>query len=72
MGWCLDCHRNPEKFVRPREKVFNIHYKAPANQEEMGLKLMKEYKIQSLTELHDVPQIKTRQGSMDGSGKFKC
>ena len=49
MGWCLDCHRNPEKFVRPRENVFDIHYKAPADQEELGLKLMKEYKIQSLT-----------------------
>jgi len=49
MGWCLDCHRNPEKFVRPRENVFDIHYKAPANQEELGRKLMKEYKIQSLT-----------------------
>jgi hypothetical protein len=49
MGWCLDCHRSPEKFVRPRENVFDIHYKAPADQESLGLKLMKEYKIQSLT-----------------------
>jgi hypothetical protein len=49
MGWCLDCHRSPEKFVRPRENVFDIHYKEPANQEELGKKLMKEYKIQSLT-----------------------
>ena len=49
MGWCLDCHRNPEKFVRPKENVFDIHYKAPADQESLGLKLMKEYKIQSLT-----------------------
>jgi cytochrome c7-like protein len=49
MGWCLDCHRNPEKFVRPRENVFDIHYQAPANQTELGLKLMKDYKIQSLT-----------------------
>ena len=22
MQWCLDCHRNPEKYVRPREAVF--------------------------------------------------
>ncbi len=49
MGWCLDCHRNPEKFVRPKENVFDIHYTAPANQEALGLKLMKDYKIQSLT-----------------------
>jgi hypothetical protein len=49
MGWCLDCHRAPEKYVRPREQVFNIHYQAPENQEEVGRKLLKEYKIQSLT-----------------------
>jgi hypothetical protein len=49
MGWCLDCHRAPEKYVRPREQVFNIHYQAPENQEEVGRKLVKEYRIQSLT-----------------------
>ncbi len=45
MGWCLDCHNSPEKFVRPREEVFNMAYQAPANQAEIGLKLVKEYKI---------------------------
>jgi hypothetical protein len=49
MGWCLDCHRAPEKYVRPREQVFNIHYQAPENQEEVGRKLVKEYKIHSIT-----------------------
>lgn len=49
MGWCLDCHRAPEKYVRPRDQVFNIRYQAPENQEELGRKLVKEYKIQSLT-----------------------
>ncbi|HEY8240930.1 MAG TPA: cytochrome c3 family protein [Kiritimatiellia bacterium] len=47
MGWCLDCHREPEKFVRPREEVFNPDYRAPppAEQLVMGEKLVKEYKI---------------------------
>jgi hypothetical protein len=49
MGWCLDCHRAPEKFVRPRDQVFNVHYQPPPDQVEMGLRLVKEYKIQSLT-----------------------
>lgn len=49
MGWCLDCHRAPEKYVRPRDQVFNIHYQPPPDQEELGRKLVKEYKIQSLT-----------------------
>ncbi len=26
MGWCLDCHRNPEKHVRPLEEVYNLDY----------------------------------------------
>jgi hypothetical protein len=49
MGWCLDCHRQPENFVRPRDQVFSISYKPPSNQHELGLQLVKEYKIQSLT-----------------------
>jgi hypothetical protein len=49
MSWCLDCHRAPEKYVRPRSEVFNPIYSAPANQIEVGLKLVKEYKIQRLT-----------------------
>src|SRR5213593_3287693 len=35
MSWCLDCHRNPEKYVRPRDQVFNMAYVA-RNQSEMG------------------------------------
>src|SRR5437867_1800293 len=27
MGWCLNCHRNPEKYLRPRDQVFNLNYK---------------------------------------------
>jgi hypothetical protein len=49
MSWCLDCHRAPEKYVRPRSEVFNPVYQAPRNQTEIGLKLVKEYKIQRLT-----------------------
>lgn len=26
MNWCLDCHRNPEKFIRPREEVYTMGY----------------------------------------------
>jgi hypothetical protein len=49
MSWCLDCHRNPEKYVRPKSEVFNPHYLEPVNQAELGLELVKKYKIQSLT-----------------------
>jgi hypothetical protein len=26
MGWCLDCHRNPEKHLRPVDQVYNLDY----------------------------------------------
>jgi hypothetical protein len=27
MGWCLDCHRNPEKNLRPLTEVTNLDWK---------------------------------------------
>ncbi len=50
MGWCLDCHRAPERFVRPRDQVFNMEWVPPADQEAMGERLVKEYNIQKLTD----------------------
>lgn len=49
MEWCLDCHRHPEQYVRPREAVFQMGYEPPVDQEILGRRLVKEYKIQSLT-----------------------
>jgi hypothetical protein len=49
MKWCLDCHRNPERFVRPREAIYQMDYQPPANQAELGRKLVAEYQIQKLT-----------------------
>ena len=51
MQWCLDCHRNPEQFLRPRDQVFNMDWKAPANQAEIGGKLAVEYNIPTVTQL---------------------
>jgi len=45
MEWCLECHRAPEKFLRPRSEVFNMSYEAPANQLELGLALKKAYQV---------------------------
>lgn len=49
MAWCLDCHRHPEEYVRPRDQVFNVNYKPPKDQLQLGRKLVREYKISSLT-----------------------
>jgi hypothetical protein len=45
MSWCLECHREPEKFIRPREEVFNPNYQPPPNQLEMGRMLLKAYNV---------------------------
>jgi hypothetical protein len=26
MRWCLDCHRSPQEFLRPRDQVFNMDF----------------------------------------------
>jgi hypothetical protein len=49
MEWCLDCHRQPEKYLRPREAVFRMDYQPPGNQLEIGARLVNEYKVRKLT-----------------------
>ena len=49
MSWCLNCHRHPERYVRPKTEVFSVAWQPPPDQVEIGRKLVKEYKIQSLT-----------------------
>ena len=51
MNWCVNCHRDPAKYIRPKSEVFNPRYETPApNQDEIGPKLVAEYKVQSLTD----------------------
>jgi hypothetical protein len=50
MNWCVNCHRDPAKYIRPKSEVFNIDYKYPADQAELGPKLVNEYHVQSLTD----------------------
>jgi hypothetical protein len=52
MEWCLGCHRQPEKYVRPGEQVFNMEYQPPANQLELGRQLVAQYKIRKLTDCY--------------------
>ena len=49
MGWCLECHRNPARYVRPREEVFNMAWQSPSNQMDLGRRLVREYGIQVKT-----------------------
>lgn len=36
MQWCLDCHRDPAKNIRPREFVYNLKWQPPQAHEEEG------------------------------------
>lgn len=31
MEWCLDCHRNPAKNLRPTSEIYNMAWKAPSS-----------------------------------------
>ena len=49
MGWCLDCHRNPEQHLRPRDQITNMNWDperdAGKTQEELGNELKKKWAI---------------------------
>ena len=55
MGWCLQCHRNPQDYVRPiaaekpgdKSPIFNLDWTPPAGttQAELGKKLVQDWKI---------------------------
>jgi hypothetical protein len=45
MEWCLGCHRQPERYLRPREEIFNMKWEAPPDQIQKGKKLLQEYHI---------------------------
>jgi hypothetical protein len=49
MEWCLDCHRAPEKYIRPRDQIFNMAWQPPPDQIEQGKRLMEEYEVRNAT-----------------------
>lgn len=64
MEWCLDCHRAPEKYLRPRDQVFNMRYEVPStatpvtfngkeytDQTALGLDLVHQYKLRSVYDI---------------------
>ena len=64
MEWCLDCHRAPEKNLRPREEVFNMRYQQPSSvhpvtvdgkkfteQIALGTYLLNKYHVRSVFDI---------------------
>ena len=45
MSWCLDCHRNPDKYLRPQLEITNMKWVPPVDQLEFARQVKKEKNI---------------------------
>ena len=45
MKWCLDCHRAPERYLRPSSEIYNLRWEPPPDQEAEGARLVRQYQI---------------------------
>ncbi len=48
MEWCLECHREPERFLRPKKEVFNMKWRPENKTEEQlaeGRRLKQEHAV---------------------------
>ena len=50
MEWCLDCHRDPARHVRPRDRVFDLAWERPADQPNLGVELLRLYDVHTRTD----------------------
>lgn len=47
MLFCLECHRNPERFIRPPEEVFNLDWRPESEEEQItrGLQAVHDWHV---------------------------
>jgi len=78
MEWCLGCHRDPGKNLRPRDQVFNMRYQPPSSaspvnvdgqsftdQGALGAYLITKYKVR-------VGKVKTEDGQVSIGDITSC
>jgi hypothetical protein len=53
MKFCLSCHENPQKQVRPKNQILDMHWRPPADQAKIGRKLVALYHINMTGRLTD-------------------
>ena len=53
MDWCLDCHRAPERYIRPKEQVFTMGWVPSEDQIILGRRLVQEYGVAPPRQLED-------------------
>jgi Cytochrome c7 and related cytochrome c/Class III cytochrome C family len=65
MEWCLECHRGTEKYLRPKDQVFNMNYQQPSSshpvqladgskyteQEQLGAALKSQYHVRTVEDI---------------------
>ena len=49
MGWCLECHRQPERYLRPRDQITSMTYKPEGDQLALGRELKEQYHVDTRT-----------------------
>lgn len=47
MEWCLSCHREPEKYIRPKSEIYNMQWDGNDLSTEERTQLKSDYKIRS-------------------------
>lgn len=47
MQWCLDCHQRPERYLRPADKIFDMGWQPPPDQQQQGRALRVRYRLHS-------------------------
>jgi hypothetical protein len=50
MGWCLDCHRNPDIYLRRPGEITNMNWTPPADQIDFAKKVKQERNINPRTD----------------------
>ena len=53
MSWCVNCHRDPAPYLRPRAAVFTMGWQPDVPQKTLGAHLMREYNIKGRRALTD-------------------
>jgi hypothetical protein len=45
MEWCIDCHRDPSRYVRPTSEITTMGYRPAVDQAVLGPELVRRYRI---------------------------
>jgi hypothetical protein len=53
MKWCIECHRDPQKFVRPRDKIYDSTWQSAQDRPAEAARLVAQYHIDTTGRLTD-------------------